>query len=281
VMAANNDGFWNRDGIRIPLQIIPPFWQTTWFRILAVVFLSLLFYCFYRYRIYLIRKREGEKTEINKRIAELRLSALRTQMNPHFIFNSISSIQNLISLEKKDDSMDYIGKFSRLIRLILHQAENNSIVLSEEVDLLRLYLEMETLRFEKSFSYHVEVDPKLEEREPEIPTMIIQPIVENAVVHGLLNKSKKGNLTINFTLKEEFVQCIVEDDGVGRRAAEEIKKGKLFQHNSVATRVTGERLQILNKVFEMPTSIQTIDLTDEAGNPSGTRVIIDLPIIEN
>lgn len=281
IMASNNDGVWNKAGLEIPVIIIPPFWNTAWFRITLIVALSLIIYAIYRFRIYQIRKRESAKTEINKQIAELRLSALRTQMNPHFIFNSISSIQNLISLEKKDDSLEYIGKFSRLIRLILHQAENNSIVLSDEVDLLRLYLEMESLRFEKSFSYHVEVDRKLQDRDPEIPTMIIQPIVENAVVHGLLNKNKKGNLSVQFTLKEEFVECSVEDDGVGRRAAEEIKKGKLFRHNAIATRVTGERLQILNKVFEMPTSIQTIDLTDQEGNPRGTRVIIDLPIIEN
>jgi LytS/YehU family sensor histidine kinase len=280
-MASNNDGIWNREGLKIPLIIVPPFWKTTWFRITIIAALSLLVYAIYRYRIHLIRMREGEKTEINKRIAELRLSALRTQMNPHFIFNSISSIQNLISLEKKDDSLDYIGKFSRLIRLILHQAENNSIALSEEVDLLQLYLEMETLRFEKSFTSNIEVDPRLLEHDPEIPTMIIQPIVENAIVHGLLNKDKKGLLIIRFILKDEFVQCIVEDNGIGRKAAEEIKKGKLFQHNSVATRVTGERLQILNKVFEMPTSIETIDLSDEEGNPNGTRVIIDLPMIEN
>jgi hypothetical protein len=254
VMGANNDGLWNRDGITVNLEIIPPWWKTTWFRVVAIICTSLLFYALYRFRISIIRKRENEKTEINKRIAELRLSALRTQMNPHFIFNSISSIQNLISQEKKDDSMDYIGKFSRLIRLILHQAENNSIILSEEIDLLELYLEMETLRFEKSFNYSISVDPLLEVREPEIPTMIIQPIVENAVIHGLLNKDKKGNLTIDFLLKGEFVECIVRDNGVGRRAAEEIKKGKLFQHNAVATRITGERLEILNKVFHMPTS---------------------------
>ncbi|HUM45936.1 MAG TPA: two-component regulator propeller domain-containing protein [Chitinophagales bacterium] len=281
VMAANNDGVWNREGIHVQLQIIPPFWQTTWFRILAIVVLSLLVYGLYRYRIHLIRKREAAKTEINKRIAELRLSALRTQMNPHFIFNSISSIQNLIALEKKNDSMDYIGKFSRLIRLILHQAENNSIALSEEVDMLELYLEMETLRFERSFSWKIEVEEALRNRDPEIPTMIIQPIVENAVIHGLLNKDEKGELLIRFILKETFMECIVEDDGVGRRAAEEIKKGKLFQHNSVATRVTGERLEILNKIFDMPTAIQTIDLMDSAGRPSGTRVVIDLPMIEN
>jgi ligand-binding sensor domain-containing protein len=281
VMASNNDGVWNRDGIHVQLQIIPPFWQTNWFRMLSIASLSLLIYGLYRYRIQLIRKREAEKTEINKRIAELRLSALRTQMNPHFIFNSISSIQNLISQEKKDDSMHYIGKFSRLIRLILHQAEHNSIVLTEEIDMLELYLEMETLRFDQSFTWTIEVDPELRHRDPEIPTMIIQPIVENAVIHGLLNKDSKGKLTIQFHLKEDFVQCLVEDNGVGRRAAEEIKQGKLFQHNSMATRVTGERLEILNKIFDMPTSIQTIDLNDAAGKPAGTRVVIDLPMIEN
>jgi sensor histidine kinase YesM len=125
-------------------------------------------------------------------------------MNPHFIFNSISSIQNLISSEKKEDSVDYIGKFSRLIRLILHQASNNSITLEEEVEMLRLYLEMESLRFNKSFSYAIDVPAVLKQHNPEIPTMIIQPVVENAVIHGLLNKDEPDFFALALCLKENM-----------------------------------------------------------------------------
>jgi ligand-binding sensor domain-containing protein/two-component sensor histidine kinase len=281
VKGSNNDGIWNENGTAIHVVISPPFWKTWWFRILAIVLFGTSVYLVIFLRLRQIQEKEQEKTEINKMLSEARLIALRAQMNPHFIFNSLNSIQQFIYNNNKEEAASYLSKFSRLIRQILEHSSQGTILLQDEVIILSLYLELEALRFQNKFSFNIDVDEDIDPGYTEIPSMLIQPYIENAILHGLVNKEGNGHISINIKAdgdNENVLICTIEDDGIGREKAMEINKKKVFKYKnkSMGMSVTNDRLTILNQYQNKNIAVGITDLHD----PTGTRVQISIPVDE-
>jgi hypothetical protein len=217
VKSANNDGIWG-EPTKITFTISAPFWKSWWFYTILGTLIFAGIYFFNRYKINQIKERAKLKTKFAQDIAELEMKALRAQMNPHFIFNSLNSIQNYILKNDSEKASQYLTKFSRLIRLILDHSNQNFITLSSEIQLLTLYIEMEDMRFEKHFESEISVDDNIDAEHILIPSMLIQPSVENAIWHGLLHKNERGFLKIYFKkLDENLLEVTIEDNGVGRK----------------------------------------------------------------
>jgi ligand-binding sensor domain-containing protein len=275
VTGSNNDGVWDKDGAALTILIRPHWYKTWWFRIpVIVLFVTLVWYLVSR-RINLIRRRhEAEKKvlDVQKQLYDTELQALRLQMNPHFIFNTLNSIQSFILKNDTDKAVNYLGKFSQLMRMILTNSTETYISVREELKALRYYLEIENLRFENKFSYAIIVDKAIDEEFMEIPPMIIQPYVENAIIHGLLHKEEKGHINIRLSLTGHHILWVIEDNGIGREKARQMQQASGLYRKSKGMLITRERLQVLNENNNEDFSIHIMDLTDEKGQPSGTRV---------
>ncbi len=278
IRASNNDGKWNKNEFRINLVIEPPYWKTTWFRILILGSLILLLYLIYTIRVNQIRKQEGETIEVNKKIAQAQLTALRAQMNPHFIFNTLNAIQQLISESEKEKALNYLSKFSKLIRLVLQKSDQQSNSIAVELSMLSYYLELEALRFVNKFTYHFDVALNINKESTFIPSMLLQPYVENAVIHGLLNKTSPGHLEIKLEDIDNRIVCTIVDNGIGRRNSSLINQAKLKHHESLGMKVTEERIHMIENSTNQRVEIDIIDLEDSHGNATGTKVMIKIPI---
>jgi LytS/YehU family sensor histidine kinase len=211
-------------------------------------------------------------------LAETRLEALRAQMNPHFIFNCLNSINRYIIKSDIKTSSLYLTRFAKLIRLILDNSEHKKVVLSNELEALKLYIDMESLRFDHKFSFDVSIDPEVDADNIEIPPLIIQPYVENAIWHGLLHKDSGGHLSVHVSRDNGSLVCEIADNGIGREKAMEYKSKNAPTRKSVGMKLTEERLQIASDDFSVAGSQKIIDLFDENGEASGTKVILTLPI---
>jgi len=220
------------------------------------------------------------KTELERKNLDIEQRLLRSQMNPHFIFNSLNSIQSFISSNNAFLAMSYLSKFARLMRLILENTRKSYVSLEDEINTLQLNMELEQIRFKEKFDFSIDVDPGIEVKTTLIPPMLMQPYIENAIIHGLMHKSTKGNLDIHFDLSGQVIKCSIVDDGIGREKAAELKKEQSSKRKSVGMQVTNERLAILNKRASAEIKVAIIDMKDEQGFPCGTRVELDLPFKE-
>ncbi|PKA83908.1 sensor histidine kinase YesM [Ulvibacter sp. MAR_2010_11] len=226
---------------------------------------------------YKLRKDNKEKIQLKQTAHDNQISALRAQMNPHFIFNSLSSIQHLIISGKKESSIKYLNKFSLLMRNLLESSIEANVVLSEEISLLEKYLELEALRFNNSFQYEITVDASVDPEAVEVPSLIVQPFVENAILHGLLKKTGNDkHLRIHFNRKNNHIICEVEDNGIGRSVSETKKSDMKKSKKSRGIEVTEKRLQLISNSEK--DTIEIIDKTNEKGEPTGTLVIIKISI---
>lgn len=264
----------------LTFTILPPFWKTWWFRLLILFFIISCIYWIVARRVRLIRKEEKQKTTFNKQLAEVEMKALRAQMNPHFIFNTLNSVNSYILNNDKLKASQYLNRFSKLIRLILESSENQSIALNKEIEMLDAYMLLEQNRFKSKFEYKITCDDKITLHRCEIPSMIIQPYIENAIWHGLMHNDKEGLLKINFSKNENGVVCTIDDNGIGRVKAKKIKEENELPDQGLGIKITRERLQALNNLYNYNSSIEIKDKYDENGNPEGTKVIIHLPLIE-
>ncbi|MEZ5083338.1 MAG: two-component regulator propeller domain-containing protein, partial [Bacteroidales bacterium] len=281
---SNDDGIWNKNGISVTV-IISPAWYETWiFRILlAIVIFTGLWNIIYR-RIKRIKtKNEVERKllEIERQKFELEQKALRLQMNPHFIFNSLNSIQSYILSHNAEMAVTYLGKFSQLMRLILTNSGNKFIPLKEELTSLKHYLDLEKLRFDNKFDYEINVDKNIDDEFIEIPPMIVQPYVENAIIHGILYKSGKGLITIDFEPGEKFIRCVISDNGIGREKSREMMEQAGIQRKSSGMYITKARLEMLNQELNEQFVVKVTDLKDEEGNPTGTKVELNIQFDED
>ncbi|MGZ5190416.1 MAG: histidine kinase, partial [Flavisolibacter sp.] len=227
------------------------------------------------------RDKEVEVFKLNQDLATSQLTALRSQMNPHFIFNSLNSIAQLVASKQNEEGLQYLTKFSKLLRLVLDESSNNFISLKDEVKILDLYLQLESLRFDSSFNYTIHIDDALDEEEVMLPSFLIHPVVENAVWHGLLHKTGERRLIINFIKKsEEEIHCIIKDNGIGIDAAIVKRKDQLNGeiHHSKGLQIVVDRLELLQQQYGIETFMKTEDLKD-GDFDSGTKVIIQLPVI--
>lgn len=214
-------------------------------------------------------KYESEMRAANKQMGELRLMALRSVMNPHFIFNCLNSIQYYILENDQRNAVVYLSTFSKLIRAILNNSLNSKVRLTEELDVLRHYIQLESIRFENRFEYSIDVDPEFKIDTIEVPSMLIQPYVENAILHGLNNKKEKGVLKISVRSQDEMIIVEIQDNGIGRKAAAKLKNEGVQQHKSMGTALTEERLKLINDANA--NSIEIIDLEAD-GKATGTLV---------
>lgn len=223
------------------------------------------------------QKIEIQNTEIETMNQELEKRMLRAQINPHFIFNSLSSIQHFITSNDKKSALVYLSKFSLLLRQSLEHSMNVNVVLAEEIKLLKTYLELEALRFDHQFSYDIEVDETIPLYEVEIPILLVQPYVENSILHGILPREGSGKLEIKFIAQEDFLVCTIKDNGIGRAAAAQLKTKKMDKKPSRGIAVTEKRIHSLYKDKNNSNAITYVDLTGANGKALGTEVIIRIP----
>jgi LytS/YehU family sensor histidine kinase len=221
---------------------------------------------------------KAERVAYQSRMVELEMQALRAQMNPHFIFNCLNSINRFILKNQSDEASDYLTKFSKLIRLILFNSQSQSVPLENELEALKLYLEMEMLRFEGRFHFQINPDPELEVEDIEVPPLIIQPYVENAIWHGLMHKEGQGHLSIDLHREKGTLLCQITDDGVGRKRAAELKSKSASKGKSLGMQITSHRLELINSLNEKETTVQITDLVDPTGEACGTRVVLRIPV---
>ncbi len=262
--------------------------KNLFFYSIAVFLLILLVVVFYFGRqkakkqteITLLELSEAQKRlALEKQYKDTELKALKAQMNPHFIFNALNSIQEYILYNKKDLASDYLGKFSDLIRTYLHHSDTGYITIREELESLNLYLELEKLRFEDKLNYNISVDENLNEDCYTIPTMFIQPYVENALKHGLLHKKEDRKLSIEFNLIEsDILECVITDNGIGRERSEQINSRKNILHKSFALKASKNRLELLNYKSDKKIGVEIKDLYNDHGTPQGTKVMLKIPL---
>ncbi len=275
VQAQNDDGAWSSNSARINFHIDAPFWNKWWFIASTVVFVVGLLWLVIYYRITTIRRRNELMQDIN----EYKQKILRQQMNPHFIFNTLNSIQYFLLDEDTTSSLNYLTKFAKMMRIVLDNSQQTFVPIEDEIRGLNLYLELEALRFEESFDYHIKVDDEINTYEYKVPALILQPYVENSIRHGLLHKKNKGFLKVHITKRDESLLCMIEDDGVGRKRAEEIKMSKGPMKQSLGSKITEDRINVLNSLYSDEIEVHYVDLEDDQGNPRGTRVEITLPFL--
>ena len=218
-------------------------------------------------------------SEMNRKISEITQANLRQQMNPHFIFNTLNSIQYYMYQHDKLATNNYLTKFSSLMRKVLENSQHTSISLRDELEALKLYLELEMIRFKDKFDYEIKVDEEIDTLLYKVPTMLIQPYVENSISHGLMPCEGKGLVKISLRLENQYISCTIEDNGIGREAADEKKRNGHNNHNSLGTQIVTSRLDLVNALYG--TSLKTIytDLKNINGEPEGTRVEIQIPIM--
>lgn len=281
VKACNENGIWSLQPATFSFRITSPYWTTPWFIILvALTGLSIVWSIIYS-RIKRIKTRSREEKqllEMGKSILELQQATSRLQMNPHFIFNSLNSIQGYIASNNTTEAKWYLSKFAKLMRLILDNAREEFIPLSDEIYILENYLILEKMRMNEKFDYILNCSEEIEKEIIEIPPMIIQPFVENAILHGFRHKEGKGFLEINFTLNNSLLICEIKDDGIGRKAAAELKNKSAAEHKSSAISITEERLKRLGKESSRHAGISIHDLEDNDGKGCGTKVVINIPV---
>jgi tetratricopeptide (TPR) repeat protein len=218
-------------------------------------------------------------SDMNRRISEVTQANLRQKMNPHFIFNTLNSIQYYMYRHDKLATNNYLTKFSSLMRKVLENSQHTSVPLKDELDALNLYLDLETIRFKDKFTFEINIDEEIDLIMYKVPTMLIQPYVENAICHGLVPSDGKGLIKIDLKLEKDYISCVIEDNGIGRDAAKERKNRSDTNHNSLGTQIVASRLDLVNALYG--SSLKTIytDLRDNSGQPTGTKVEIQIPIM--
>ena len=260
---------------------ITPLWYQTWsFKILIFIIICITLFYFDKWSRKKILEQVTKEGQAQQKAAEHELHALRSQMNPHFVFNSLNAIQYYMTKNRLDLSEKYLIKFSRLIRMFFDSSGEQFITLEQEIQLLKSYLEIEKMRFEEDFEFHFIIDKSIN-LDTKIPTMLLQPIVENAVNHGIFHLKAKGVIEItikNAGIKNEFI-IIIKDNGIGIKMAKEIKANSIKKHVSKSTKIIIDRIALINQSLEWFITQETIDLTNK--NKSGTAVILTFKKIKN
>ncbi|HOZ78040.1 MAG TPA: histidine kinase [Ferruginibacter sp.] len=225
------------------------------------------------------QKLKQVQTAFEKKIAETEMTALRAQMNPHFIFNCLNSIK-LYTLENDSQTAsDYLSMFSQLIRLVLENSRSEKVTLEKEMETLQLYINLEAMRFKDKVKYQIHIAPDIDQQYIKLPPLLIQPYVENAIWHGLMHKKEGGNIVIDITQTTDYFLLVeIKDDGIGREQAAAYKSKSATKQKSFGLKMTSERLEMINQVYGIKADVQVEDLKDEMKNAKGTKVIIKIPV---
>lgn len=265
--------------ITIPFSIAAPFWKTVWFWVaLSLVMIAITWFLVnLRYRR--LQSRTKEKNELMQRLMELEQASLRAQMNPHFIFNCLNSIQHFMLKGDIKQTNKYISEFGNIIRQTMDNAATANISLTNEIKYLTSYLELEQMRFSSTFHYEIYLDKKIDPDYTHIPSMLLQPFVENAIRHGIRYKQNgTGRVNIRIQQDEENMVITIEDNGIGREAAARYKSEQHIEYQSKGITLTQKRIDILNAANTEKIDRRIIDLKDEMGQPAGTKVVLSFPL---
>ena len=281
LQAANNEGIWNEKIVELPIHLGTPFWLTWWFRISLILIVAFGAYWLYRFRVEQVKRKQKLKSDYEKKLANVEMSALLAQMNPHFLFNSLNSIDSYIIRNESKKASEYLNNFARLMRLILQNSRSNYINLKDELEALELYMQMEGIRFKNKFNYSITIDEDIDSSSIVIPPMLIQPYVENAIWHGIMHKTNgtEGMVKINISRNDDDLLCVIEDNGIGRKKAAALKDQKQNNHKrSMGMQIIQDRIEIINKLYNMNASVNIYDMEDELGNARGTKVELKIPV---
>lgn len=266
----------------IEFIIKKPIWTEWWFLGGCLILLTASGYTYYKWQTNILKEQNAlmlEKVELEKNLRNSMLTSIRAQMNPHFFYNALNAIQSFIFSDDKRNASTYLVKLSRLTRMILEMSEKESITLDEETDALKLYLELEKMRFSDDFQFEVFTAENVDTELVKIPPMIVQPYVENAIKHGLLHRKGYKQLSIQFR-KDNGTLCItIDDNGIGRTKANELNQIRKDKHDPFATKANSRRIDLLNKERNKDIGVVYIDKKDEHGNATGTTVVISIPLI--
>jgi len=265
---------------KVYFTIHRPFWLQFPFLFMASLVVLAIIYWFYSNNIKKIEKRNQMalyKINLEKNANQSKLKAIKSQMNPHFFYNALNTLQSYILSNEKKEAIEYLSKFSNLTRTILEMTEKEQISLAEEIKTLKLYLDIEKGRFEDDFKYEIAVDPEIDSESLKIPSMLLQPYVENAIKHGLLHKSGEKKLMIAFNKEIENLKISIEDNGIGRQKSNELNKIKNRKHQSFATEALQNRIDLLNEHNHKNITIEIIDNYNLSQQPLGTTVVLKIP----
>ncbi len=265
---------------QIKFEIKKPFWLSNFFIFISSLLFLLLFFSFYKYQIRKIEKQNQmllEKNELEKNLNLSTLKAIKSQMNPHFFYNALNTIQSYILANDKKQAVNYLSKFSSLTRNILEMTEKEFISINEEITTMSLYLDIEKARFDKDFEYEINTE-NISDLEHKIPSMLLQPYIENAVKHGLLHKNGLKKLLITFSKDGDKIKIEIDDNGIGRQKSAELNAIKNKNHNSFATNAMQNRIDLLNKNNKNKITIDFIDKINQSQQSLGTTVVIEIPI---
>jgi ligand-binding sensor domain-containing protein len=276
----------NRFGIpsemrRVPFVVATPFWNELWFNGLELLTFLALTWLFAGWRTRRVRRQQEERSKQSRRMVELEHIALQAQMNPHFIFNCLNSIQQFVFDKDMMATNEYISSFSRLIRATLNHSSRPFISVAEEVEYLTDYLSLEKMRFKNKMNYFVEVEPGIDTDDLLLPPMLLQPYVENCVRHGLRHKTNgQGYISILFRKLAEKLTVTIRDNGIGRKKAREYKTGEHIEYQSKGMSLTLSRIQMINVLYKSQIEVTVEDMLDDKGQPDGTRIVIEFPVFQ-
>lgn len=283
INALNEDGVAAEKNISLTFTIDAPFYKKLWFIILVCGILFLTMYIYFRQRLKSEKKSNellAQKIQLEQELHQSMLSSIKSQMNPHFLFNALNTVQSYIYTNEKENASLYLGKFSELTRTILDMSNKERVTIAEEIKALQLYVELEQLRFEDKLQYHFNIDKNISTETTYIPSMLIQPYVENAIKHGLMHQKNQWKLLIAFKLNNNSIKVTIDDNGVGRKASAAINQQRLKDHQSFASNANQKRLDILNKGLPQSISLNIIDKVDEHGYAAGTTMILNIPFLD-
>lgn len=274
-------GHWDQPASEYSFEIIPAFWQTIWFQVIcATLAICIIFYLFW-WRVASIRKKEKLKMMHERALLELEAKALSAQMNPHFIFNSLNSIKSLINKNENETAVNYLTVFSKLIRTLFQNSDKREISLYEEIETCKFYTEIEKMRFGEKLEFNFDIDKSIDLKDITVPALIIQPFIENAIWHGMVPKAGGGTVNISIKNINGFINCIIDDSGIGRETSKKFKSAYESTYESRGIGLTKTRLHLDKLLNNREDKITIIDKKDASGKPEGTKVIITFKIQEN
>lgn len=271
-MVKVGDGEWSTNEASMIIIIDPPYWHTWWFWAIIAVAIAIIASWFFWWRVKAIKKREKEKFEHQKQILELEAKALRAQMNPHFIFNCLNSIKALTLNNETQKATEYLTTFSKLIRTLFQNADKRQISLYDEIETCKHYTQLEAMRLNNKLQYNFDIDPNLDLKSIQVPALIIQPFIENAIWHGIVPRGE-GSIRIKVYKENDAVKCEVDDDGIGRELSKLNKPVTPVLHQSKGVHLSQERLNLEKLLNETNASIETTDKYED-GKAAGTKVIL-------
>ena len=281
VKSCNNEGIWNIEPAVFTFIIKSPYYKTWWFIVICLGIISAFVIIVFRLRVRQIKQKQQVEFEHLVEVSKAELTALRAQMNPHFVFNALNSIQHYILNSKGDEAVKYLSKFAKLIRIILNNSEKPLVTINEDIEAIKLYLELEKMRFENKFDYSIHIDSSIDGDYDEIPPMLIQPYLENAILHGINPKDSNGHISINIKVVNQFIKISIKDDGIGREKSMAVQSLQpAARHKSLGMKITKDRLRILNTIHQSNLNVNIIDLHSEKNEGMGTQVDIFIPYVK-